>query len=117
MSWLHVGIIALASAGALYQLLAVVAVLCHRRQPPAPPTQLTRHDRIQGKLRWEADGLPNRSCDAGRAGPPQSRDLFAELCGAGWKRSIHRRRLLALVMEADNEDAARNVNAMILVKF
>ena len=34
MTWIHVGIIALASAAALYQLLAVVAALYHRRQPP-----------------------------------------------------------------------------------
>jgi ceramide glucosyltransferase len=36
VSWLHGGIIALASAAAIYQLLAVVAVLCHRPQPPTP---------------------------------------------------------------------------------
>jgi ceramide glucosyltransferase len=39
VSWLHVGIIALASAAALYQLLAVVAVLCHPRQPPTANRQ------------------------------------------------------------------------------
>jgi ceramide glucosyltransferase len=39
VSWLHGGIIALASAAALYQLLAVVAVLCHRPKPPTPNPQ------------------------------------------------------------------------------
>jgi ceramide glucosyltransferase len=39
VSWLDVGIIAVASGAALYQLLAVAAVLCHRPQPPTPNHQ------------------------------------------------------------------------------
>jgi len=39
VSWIHVGIIALAGAAALYQLLAVVAVLCRCPQPPPPSLQ------------------------------------------------------------------------------
>lgn len=39
VSWLHGGIVVLASAAALYQLLAVIAVLRHRPQPPTPNPQ------------------------------------------------------------------------------
>ena len=37
VSWLHVAIFVVASAAALYQLLAIVAVLSHRRQPARAP--------------------------------------------------------------------------------
>jgi ceramide glucosyltransferase len=39
VSWLHVGIVVLASAAALYQLLAVVAALRRRPQPVTPNSQ------------------------------------------------------------------------------
>jgi len=39
VSWFNVGIIAIAIGAALYQLLAVIAVLCHRPQPPTPNPQ------------------------------------------------------------------------------
>jgi len=34
-----IAIIVIASAAALYQLLAIIAILCHKRQPPAPNPQ------------------------------------------------------------------------------
>lgn len=39
MSWLNAGIIALAIAAALYQLLAIIAVLHHRHHPPTTKRQ------------------------------------------------------------------------------